>query len=88
MNASLEAACDRVGSCSEMGVRAVGMDGVPRAKGPYFVLTTDKEPYCRKFILISDLIIPWIKRGDSAKVHVDKTREKVFTVKNRIFKKI
>lgn len=48
VNASLEAACDRVGSCSEMGINAVGINGMPRANGPYFVLTTDKKPYCRK----------------------------------------
>lgn len=29
-----------------MGIRAAGVDGSPRAKGAYFVLTTDKEPYC------------------------------------------
>ncbi|XP_049698090.2 pancreatic triacylglycerol lipase isoform X1 [Helicoverpa armigera] len=46
VNASLKAACDRTGSCSEMGIRAAGLDGLPRARGQYFVLTTDKEPYC------------------------------------------
>ncbi|KAF9407926.1 hypothetical protein HW555_012220 [Spodoptera exigua] len=46
VNASLEAPCDRVGSCSEMGIRAVGEGRLPRAAGAYFVLTTDKDPYC------------------------------------------
>ncbi|KAF9815021.1 hypothetical protein SFRURICE_010579 [Spodoptera frugiperda] len=46
VNASLKAACDRVGSCSEMGIRAVGEGRLPRATGAYFVLTTDKDPYC------------------------------------------
>ncbi|XP_059049551.1 pancreatic triacylglycerol lipase-like [Achroia grisella] len=47
VNASLKALCDKQGSCAEMGIMAAGGDqGLPRAKGPYFVLTTDKEPYC------------------------------------------
>ncbi|KAJ8733859.1 hypothetical protein PYW07_014410 [Mythimna separata] len=46
VNTSLQAACDRVDSCSEMGIRAIGIGGVPRANGPYFVMTTDREPYC------------------------------------------
>ncbi|CAH2068945.1 unnamed protein product, partial [Iphiclides podalirius] len=46
VNASLEAACDRIASCSEMGISAVGGNGLPRAKGTYFVLTTEREPYC------------------------------------------
>ncbi|XP_026726325.1 pancreatic triacylglycerol lipase-like isoform X1 [Trichoplusia ni] len=46
VNASLKSICDRSGSCSEMGIRAVGGSDTPRARGPYFVLTTDKEPYC------------------------------------------
>ncbi|XP_062528666.1 pancreatic triacylglycerol lipase isoform X2 [Bombyx mori] len=46
VNASIRATCDNIGSCSEMGIKAVGAIGYRRAKGPYFVLTTDKEPYC------------------------------------------
>ncbi|XP_026323366.1 pancreatic triacylglycerol lipase-like [Hyposmocoma kahamanoa] len=46
VNTSLEAACDRQGSCAEMGVRAVGGNGLPKASGPYFALTTEKQPYC------------------------------------------
>lgn len=47
VNSSLVAACDRRGSCAEMGINAVGgTDNLPRAKGAYFVLTTEKEPYC------------------------------------------
>lgn len=55
VNTSLIAACNEGNKCSEMGIRAIGMDGVPRAVGSYFVLTTDKEPYCRKFHLILTL---------------------------------
>ncbi|XP_014360517.2 pancreatic triacylglycerol lipase [Papilio machaon] len=46
VNASIVAACDRVGACSEMGIRAIGGSGLPRATGAYFVLTTATEPYC------------------------------------------
>ncbi|XP_063837607.1 pancreatic triacylglycerol lipase-like isoform X1 [Ostrinia nubilalis] len=46
VNSSLVAACDRQASCSEMGINAVGGSGRLRAAGTYFVLTTDKEPYC------------------------------------------
>ncbi|XP_026764696.2 pancreatic triacylglycerol lipase-like [Galleria mellonella] len=46
VNASLKALCDREGSCVEMGINAVGGAGLPRAQGPYFVLTTEKAPYC------------------------------------------
>ncbi|KPJ13766.1 Pancreatic triacylglycerol lipase [Papilio machaon] len=46
VNASIVAACDRVGACSEMGIRAIGGNGLPRATGAYFVLTTATEPYC------------------------------------------
>ncbi|XP_072935712.1 pancreatic triacylglycerol lipase-like [Epargyreus clarus] len=45
-NASIVAACDRAGSCAQMGISAAGGRGYSRARGPYFVLTTDKEPYC------------------------------------------
>ncbi|XP_030029758.1 lipase member I isoform X2 [Manduca sexta] len=46
VNASIRATCDKRGSCSEMGIRAVGLNGLPRAHGTYFTLTTEKEPYC------------------------------------------
>ncbi|XP_060810317.1 pancreatic triacylglycerol lipase [Amyelois transitella] len=46
VNASLKALCNRDGSCAEMGIKAAGGYGLPRANGPYFVLTTEKEPYC------------------------------------------
>ncbi|CAG9576066.1 unnamed protein product [Danaus chrysippus] len=43
VNASILAACDRAAPCSEMGIRA---DQKRIYKGAYFVLTTEKEPYC------------------------------------------
>ncbi|RVE44814.1 hypothetical protein evm_010527 [Chilo suppressalis] len=46
VNSSLVAACDRRGSCAEMGINAVGRDGIMRASGQYFVLTTEQPPYC------------------------------------------
>ncbi|XP_050665777.1 pancreatic triacylglycerol lipase-like isoform X2 [Leptidea sinapis] len=46
VNASLVAACDLQGSCAEMGINAVGANHTKQAKGAYFVLTTEKEPYC------------------------------------------
>ncbi|XP_068628844.1 pancreatic triacylglycerol lipase-like [Battus philenor] len=46
VNATLEAACNRAASCSEMGIRAIGGAGTPKARGAYFVLTTEREPYC------------------------------------------
>ncbi|CAK1548619.1 unnamed protein product [Leptosia nina] len=46
VNASLVAACDRHASCAEMGINAVGSDRRQKARGAYFVLTTEKEPYC------------------------------------------
>ncbi|KAJ0181334.1 hypothetical protein K1T71_003419 [Dendrolimus kikuchii] len=46
VNASIKAACDRAGSCSEMGIRAIGGTELKPASGPYFVLTTDQKPYC------------------------------------------
>ncbi|XP_063372974.1 phospholipase A1-like [Cydia amplana] len=42
----LRAACDFTGSCSEMGIKAIGGKDLPRAQGPYFVLTTERVPYC------------------------------------------
>ncbi|XP_045530106.1 pancreatic triacylglycerol lipase-like [Pieris brassicae] len=46
VNSSLVAACDRQASCAEMGINAIGGVSGPKAKGPYFVLTTEREPYC------------------------------------------
>ncbi|KAI8430107.1 hypothetical protein MSG28_000524 [Choristoneura fumiferana] len=46
VNDSLKASCDRIGSCSEMGIKACGGGAMPGALGPYFVLTTEKVPYC------------------------------------------
>ncbi|XP_045761420.1 pancreatic triacylglycerol lipase-like [Maniola jurtina] len=46
VNASLTAACERYSSCSVMGINAVGDSRQPRATGAYFVLTTEKVPYC------------------------------------------
>ncbi|XP_050553608.1 uncharacterized protein LOC118262291 [Spodoptera frugiperda] len=59
VNASLKAACDRVGSCSEMGIRAVGEGRLPRATGAYFVLTTDKDPYCPDLLSPLDYDFRW-----------------------------
>ncbi|CAH2262152.1 jg26807 [Pararge aegeria aegeria] len=46
VNASLIAACFKYSSCSVMGINAVGDSREPRANGAYFVLTTEKDPYC------------------------------------------
>ncbi|XP_046967186.1 pancreatic triacylglycerol lipase-like [Vanessa cardui] len=59
VNASLLAACNRLTSpCSVMGIQAVGGSGQPRARGGYFVLTSEKEPYCQDDILhpLSELL--------------------------------
>ncbi|KAI8430110.1 hypothetical protein MSG28_000524, partial [Choristoneura fumiferana] len=48
VNDSLKASCDRIGSCSEMGIKACGGGAMPGALGPYFVLTTEKVPYCHQ----------------------------------------
>ena len=36
-----------------MGIRSVGGRGLRRADGAYFVLTSEKQPYCRKYFLAS-----------------------------------
>lgn len=46
VNASLKVTWDRRGSNSVMGIEAVGGNGLKQARGPYFVLTTEREPYC------------------------------------------
>ncbi|XP_049887143.1 pancreatic triacylglycerol lipase-like [Pectinophora gossypiella] len=46
VNTSLTAACDKISSCVDMGINAIGGNCRPRAKGAYFVLTTEKQPYC------------------------------------------
>ncbi|XP_023947933.1 pancreatic triacylglycerol lipase [Bicyclus anynana] len=46
VNASLIAACRRFSSCSVMGINAVGDARETRANGAYFVLTTERNPYC------------------------------------------
>ncbi|CAH0722830.1 unnamed protein product, partial [Brenthis ino] len=48
VNASLLAPCNRlISPCSVMGIKAVGGSGLRRANGPYFVLTSEKQPYCQ-----------------------------------------
>ncbi|XP_045451137.1 pancreatic triacylglycerol lipase-like [Melitaea cinxia] len=59
VNASLQAACSKTSSlCSVMGIQAMGNSTQPRAKGGYFVLTSEKQPYCRYDIShpIADLL--------------------------------
>ncbi|CAH2099638.1 unnamed protein product [Euphydryas editha] len=59
VNASLQATCPRTSSlCSVMGIQAMGDSTQPRAKGKYFVITSEKQPYCRYDIShpITDLL--------------------------------
>jgi hypothetical protein len=52
------AACKR-GDCAEMGIYASGGDSHIRAIGPYFVMTTTKPPYCRKYPFICIVALAW-----------------------------
>lgn len=57
VNTSLNGTCDVQHSCAEMGIGAVGHRPSQRATGQYILLTTDKEPYCGKFIISSVLFV-------------------------------